>query len=80
MGFEKGIPLFSQIIQHSNKNFFPFSPVSASRACLLLTVGSQTPLWFGNIVTILVFITMCGRGATGIEWVEGRDAVKHPTM
>ena len=36
MGSEMGSYLFSKIIQHLDKNLFPFSPASASQVCLLV--------------------------------------------
>ena len=50
MGFETTCLPFSQMVQPLNKSLFPSSPASASRVCLLLVVGSRTPLWFGDIM------------------------------
>ena len=44
----QGVPPFYQIVHHPDKNFPTFSPAFASRVCLLVAAGSQTPFLFSN--------------------------------
>ena len=55
-------PPSSKILEHLNKNSFPFSPASASRVCLLMAAGTQTLLWFGNSFDCSRDITLTSQG------------------
>lgn len=48
VNLESRSPPFYQIVHHPDKNFFPFLPAFASKVCLLVAAGSQTPFLFSN--------------------------------
>ena len=59
-GLLRQASVFPQIVQHLNKDLFPFLPTSASRICLLVPGGSQSPTlvqqhYHNFPVTILAF-------------------------